>query len=256
MSIQYQFMEEFKKIVALCYIKAKNDNPLASSKTALAKIISIRITENEEDDGDDKHYKTLSNYYEYFFNEGKKYTPSDSIINKLLSYLRYDSIDQFLKNQPIDEDYLKEVPFVDYKTKDRKEQEDAPEEEGGEGNKWFKKIIISVSITTPIIALLYFGIDWGQKDCMIWKEDHYEKITCGENSLNISYNQKVLENFKKVKKDTVEIFFKNGDPLYWYSKTDGEIELFTDKGNHPVSGKKLQEISERIVRKYVDNEGL
>ncbi|MBQ4819604.1 hypothetical protein [Aquimarina sp. MMG016] len=122
----------------------------------------------------------------------------------------------------------------------------------------WKTITITISFISIISAIVYFAFNWKQKDCMTWSEDHYEKIACDDTpgSENKIADQEILEKFVKAKMDTIETFFDNGRPLYWYTKTDGEIELFTAEGEHPISGKKLRPITEIIVRKYVYKEDL
>ncbi|MBG6129414.1 hypothetical protein IWQ47_001283 [Aquimarina sp. EL_43] len=254
-------MEEFKKIVALSFIKAKKDNPLAGSKTALAKKISKRITKNEKEGENERHYKTLSNYYDFFFKNGAKQEPTETIINKLLAYLNYDSTDQFLKNQPIDDSYLKEVPFVDYKTEIGSDEEltneidwDPPERTDPQGVGW-KKIVITISFIPLIAAIVFWGIDWKQNGCMTWSKDHYIVIECGKtNSPDIALNPDLLENFRKIELDSTMKLFENGKGIYWYSKYDRKIEYFTMGGKHPTNGKTLKRISQPIVRKYIYGE--
>ncbi len=265
--IHQQFMEEFKKIVALSFIKAKKDNPLATSKTALAKIISKKITEGKEE-GDERHYKTLSNYYEFYFHNGKKQTPTNTIINKLLSYLAYDSQKQFIDNQPSDLSYLEKVPFVDYQPKSliKKEGDISDVEEDIEdgvtsinikGNRGtLKQIIITISFIA-IASLIYFIPNWEQKDCMTWKEDHYELASCqkSHDPKIIPIDEKLLKEFRKIKVDTSFTFFNDdGNALVWYYKSGGEIEFFNSKGTHPTENKLLKPVTQTIVRKYVFGE--
>ncbi len=127
--------------------------------------------------------------------------------------------------------------------------------EGKEGGKPWKKIIITISFI-GIAAIIYFIPDWEQNDCMIWSNDHYEKIACDKTSNpNLFYNQNIVENFKRVELDTTtEVFFKDGKALYWYDKEDGKIEFFTKGGKHPVNNKVLKPVTQTIIRKYVYGE--
>lgn len=254
-------MEEFKKIVALSFIEAYRNNSLATTKNALAKFISEEINKKENGSVIDEHRyaRTLLNYYNYYFNGGKQHTPSDTLINKLLKYLGYDSQKQFTNNQPSDLSYLEEVPFVDDKTEEP--PEGPPEEEGEEedeetrGGDGWKKIVITVSFIPLITAIIYWGIDWKQNGCMTWSEDRYVVIECGKtNSPDIALNRNLLENFRKIELDSTMKLFENGIGIYWYSRYDGKIEYFTKGGKHPTNGKTLKRISQPIVRKYIYGE--
>ncbi len=243
-------MEEFKKIVALSFIEAHQKNPLANSKNALAKTISEKINKNENGSSDEKHRysKTLLNYYNYYFSNGKKQTPSDSIINKLLNYLGYDSKQQFVNNQPSDISYLHKIPFIN-----------EPNTEGGKEEKYtfnlpWKEVVITISFIS-VVSFAYFGVNWKQKECMIWSNDHYEKIACDKTpNPDLFYNQNIVQNFKRVELDTAMTIFKNGKALFWYDKDGGEIEFFTKGGRHPVNNKVLKPVTETIIRKYVFGE--
>lgn len=157
-------MQEFKKIVALSFVEAYQKNPLASSKNALAKIISEEINKNEGGGILEEHRyaKTLVNYYNFYFSKGKQQKPSITIINKLLHYLGYYSQQDFFTNQPKSEDYLNKVPFVtnptsiqpnhwnreknltpSLKTRIKKEK------------RWLKRINVTISISFGVIAAVF-----------------------------------------------------------------------------------------------------
>ena len=90
-----------------------------------------------------------------------------------------------------------------------------------------------------------------KKECMIWKDDRYIKITCDlHNESNLDLWK--LENFRgvDVDKDT-EFFDKNANPKIWYDKTGKEITFYNNPGIHPTNGKTLRPITETIIRKYV-----
>ncbi|WP_298539511.1 hypothetical protein [uncultured Aquimarina sp.] len=256
-------MEEFKKIVALSFIEAYKKYPFTKTKTALSKKISEEITEKEEGEADEKHYKSLVNYYDYFFNQGSnKQEPTETMVNKLLSFLNYDSREQFVKNQPIDDGYLDNVPFVKNVLVTEPEDstgddikidppEDVEEDDSDSNSNWVRKIVVTISIAIPSMIVLYFVINWQQKECMVWKEDHYESASCNTKGISLNYNQDWVDNFKKAQNDTIETFFKQGDTLYWYFKRNNKVELFTKSGMHPVENVTLKPITETIVRNYI-----
>ena len=130
-------------------------------------------------------------------------------------------------------------------TESKKEVEDKP----------WRKIVVTISFVTVIAAIIYFVTNWRHKDCMIWVDDHYEKIACGKTNVpEIALNQNLLENFKKVQLDTAMRFFKDGEALFWYQKKDGNVEFFNMKGVHPIYKTQLKPITQTIVRKYIYKE--
>lgn len=263
-------MEEFKKIVALSFIKAYKDNPLSTSKTALSKKISEVITEKEFGEPDERHYKSLVNYYDYFFKEGKKQEPTEVMINKLLGFLNYDSLDQFVKNQPVDKSYLNTVPFVNSKEmtyskevpgkNEHDRQEPSvnipPETKRTIWNRLKRKITVTITVSITFLVLFYFGLSLFSKNCMEWREDHYVRVKCTKKDKpQIAYAENLLKGFKKVQNDTVTAFFgENATPLYWYYKRGNQVELFTMDGVHPIYGTTLRPITETIVRNYIYKE--
>ncbi|MEB3346365.1 hypothetical protein U6A24_12885 [Aquimarina gracilis] len=123
---------------------------------------------------------------------------------------------------------------------------------------WKKaRIAITISITITSITLLYFSINWQQKDCMTWKKDHYELASCpkSNNPNIIPIDEKLLKEFRKIEVDTNFTFFNNnGEVLVWYYKADGTIEFFNSGGRHPINNKVLRPVTQTIVRKYVFGE--
>ena len=158
-------MHQFKKIVALSFIEAYRNNPLASSKNALAKIISEEINKNENGSILEEHRyaKTLVNYYNFYFTKGKQQKPSITIINKLLHYLGYDSQQHFFTNQPQSEDYLNKVPFVtnvlfnENEIRDLEKVKPTPVKRIKKERKWLKRINVTISISFGALVPL-FGI--------------------------------------------------------------------------------------------------
>lgn len=91
------------------------------------------------------------------------------------------------------------------------------------------------------------------ENCMVWKEDHYERIDCekiSDYSMIVPLDTKILDNFKKIKVSDSTKFFKNGRPAVWYLKQDNICEFFTSPGLHPVTKKTLKQITPYIIGKY------
>ncbi|MBC7641862.1 MAG: hypothetical protein H7174_05915 [Flavobacterium sp.] len=120
----------------------------------------------------------------------------------------------------------------------------------------FNKIGIVLSICF-IFGLI---IKWQmpEKNCMIWKSNHYETTDC-DNIIQevlannpVAIDQNDLENFKKIEVNKSTIFFRNNQPCVWYGKSVfGKYEFFSNCGLHPETGKTLKPISKYIIDKYV-----
>ncbi len=108
--------------------------------------------------------------------------------------------------------------------------------------------------TVSIMVLLVWSLNktiFTPKNCMVWLEDHYEKIDCNDPEINgeiQSLDEQLLKHFRKVSySDTLTFFDLYGNPLIWYSKTNGYYELFTHHGLHPVTEKTLKPITHTII---------
>lgn len=122
---------------------------------------------------------------------------------------------------------------------------------------FFSKPMIVVCVTL-FIALSAFSLHKTfEKKCMIWKDDHYEKIDC-ENTTNgfanyatvLPLDSDLLDNFKKIKICDTTRFFINGKPAVWYLKQNNKCEFFNAPGFHPVNKKTLKEITPHIIRMH------
>lgn len=125
-------------------------------------------------------------------------------------------------------------------------------------NKTKKKII---TIAIVLLSLFFTGytaknIFFPAKQCMQWKENHYEAVDCSNNQLGIGQmnlivpiDEQIMKLEKLDPKDTLE-FFKNEIPIVWYFKRDGEIELFNQSGFYPETAKPLRPITNYIIQKY------
>lgn len=97
-----------------------------------------------------------------------------------------------------------------------------------------------------------------EKDCMIWRQDHYEKVACdyeldpsgGEKIEHV--NEQLLKYQRKVKfTDTTRLFNPDGSSRFFYGKNaDQQMEYFTLPGRHPETGKLLKELSDYMIRKH------
>ncbi|WP_027391271.1 hypothetical protein [Aquimarina latercula] len=146
---------------------------------------------------------------------------------------------------------FKPRPFLEYKRNGNKIIKPPSGSGDGKTKIPWKKITITISFISLVSVLFYLGYNWQQKDCMVWKEDHYESASCNTKGISLNYNQDWVDNFKKAQNDTIETFFKQGDTLYWYYKRNNKVELFTKSGMHPTENVRLKPITETIVRNYI-----
>lgn len=120
-----------------------------------------------------------------------------------------------------------------------------------------------IVLLVGIFALIGGFIMWNFKnegDCMVWKKDHYEAVSCDIVSNKMSLmtpivtkkEENIISNFKKIKVCDTTSFFKLGKPCVWYGKSfDGSYDCFTAPGLHPETGKTLKPITEYIVKKHL-----
>ncbi|MEZ0006867.1 hypothetical protein ABH942_002245 [Flavobacterium sp. 28YEA47A] len=97
-----------------------------------------------------------------------------------------------------------------------------------------------------------------EKGCMIWSEDHYEKVACdyeldpSEGRKVIPIDEQLLKYQRKVKiTDTTRFLNPDGTKRFFYGKNaDQQMEYFTLPGRHPETGKTLKELSDYMIKTY------
>ncbi|KAB1153710.1 hypothetical protein [Flavobacterium luteum] len=123
-----------------------------------------------------------------------------------------------------------------------------------------KRRSIAVAISIVGMALGGYGVKkefFPDKECMQWNNDHYEEVVCegseiGFASINPIFDKdESLFQLKKIEVSDTTTFFKNDQPIVWYSKRDGKCEFFNAPGLHPESRKTLRPVSKYIIKKYV-----
>ena len=118
-----------------------------------------------------------------------------------------------------------------------------------------KKVGIS-----SLVVLGLFGAKsmfFKEKECMEWKEDHYELVDCKSEQVEFA-NTKIIKPYNEVEFERKELkvcdtttFYKNNKPIVWYSKKDNVIQFFDRDGENPENGAELKKVSEHIKDKYV-----
>ncbi|WP_157489897.1 hypothetical protein [Flavobacterium sp. CF136] len=120
-----------------------------------------------------------------------------------------------------------------------------------------------IVLLVGIFALIGGFIMWNFKnegDCMVWKKDHYEAVSCDIVSNKMSLmtpivtkkEENIISNFKKIKVCDTTSFFKLGKPCVWYGKSaDGNYDCFTAPGLHPETGITLKPITQYMISKHI-----
>lgn len=129
-----------------------------------------------------------------------------------------------------------------------------PEKMSERLKKITRKKMLFVMLIFPLAGIsAYMGYRSGEKECMLWKEDHFEQVSCSGSRYEEPLNPVRLEKFKKIEVSDTTTFFRNGEPRVWYDKSKGELEYFSFPGIHPENGKTLKAITEYMIGKYIRN---
>ncbi len=132
-------------------------------------------------------------------------------------------------------------------------------EEAREGKKKKEKPksnpITKLIASIVLVVLGYIGYSLGDKKCMEWKGDHYEKVYCSGNDKQDSLDMRILRNFKQVFLKKCDTFFIDENPKkpkIWYDKSNNKVTLFTTSGIHPTNDKTLKPITPTIIDGHLD----
>lgn len=170
--------------------------------------------------------RTLSNYYKKYVDntENDAGEPKDELKDLIAEYLGYKNYKDFLGSTK-----KKKICLICIAK--------------------YKKSIVFTLI--PMLAIpLFLYINYETSNCIIWKEDHYEKASCANKEAikNTLYHIDI-DRFKKVTLSKGMEFFTDSKPNFWYgSNTKGEREFFTARGVHPETLKELDPITRTILK--------
>ena len=240
MLVEIDEMEKdlIKTLVAAVFIKGKKQFPLSDNKTDLARKLS-----NTKELKGSLSYKTLLNYFVFYFQSGKEVNPSSDNIYTLLNYLGYQSEKQFQNNPPTIN--FKDVPFVNTETK-------GPEKEKDEKPTKSKKpllitiVIAIIAIATYVFVIPEFNLLGKQK------QGNDSKIDTTKIQKVVPKEEPQVEPPSRIYPLTKYDFFSSTkEPLVWYAEYQGETEFYSSKGNHPVTGEELKLVTQEIVDAYI-----
>lgn len=116
--------------------------------------------------------------------------------------------------------------------------------------------IKKLGIPAALLVLFIFGSSIiKNKDCIVWRTDHYEEIYCTHKTEIISINNNIdIAYFRKITVDSTTTFFVKNKAVIWYGKSEsGEMDYFNSRGQHPLTGKELKPITNYIIEKYIRN---
>jgi|GEM_PF-1275301 len=118
-----------------------------------------------------------------------------------------------------------------------------------------KKIIPFIGIIViSTSGYFFYDLDFANRyfgNCMVWKNNHYERVSCSGESLEVPFDKITMLNFKKIEVCDTTTFFRNDKPIVWYDKTNNVLSYFTYPRINPVNGKTLNPITQRIINSHV-----
>ena len=217
--------ELIQELMELVFEKAQKESKKKPIH-GLAKYLSDRFEESFQFNID---VNTFTRYYKgYISKEKEKQSPTDDVLNALCQYLDHKDFKDF--------EIKSECEIV--KRKLRKEITRLEE-------KYKKMVSMSLVVGVFLLGTLSFFISkYYKKNCMIWVEDHYEKIRCS----GLENEKKLNEvEFQKMRKIIPEICEHD----LWYDKTDNKVTFFTYYGKHPTNDKTLKRVTEHICEIYI-----
>ncbi len=166
--------------------------------------------------------KQLTRYYK------KEYAASHPLTDYLSKYLGYENYAAFVNNE-------REPNFPQDLKKPKKQK------------TWIITLIL-----VPLLGVsVYVGYQTGKEECMVWKEDHFEKTVCSGSENEEPLQTSRLNNFRKITPTDITTFLKNGEVQVWYDKSDNQLEFFTAPGLHPINKKNLKPVTNYIIEKYI-----
>jgi hypothetical protein len=121
--------------------------------------------------------------------------------------------------------------------------------------KTSKKTVWIMLVALSFAFTCYFAFH--KKQCMQWSGDHYETVDCElytEDPVkfkSIKPLDKNLIDLKKIQVCDTTTFFKNGEAIIWYAKTENGIDFFNTHGRHPKNDNALKPVTHYIINKYV-----
>lgn len=122
-----------------------------------------------------------------------------------------------------------------------------------------KIIVLGLSLGGIVLLSIYLIMVFktpavtGLERCMIWREDHYERINCSEKFIHLHtypMDHHLINSFKKITRpDTLTL---HSVKKVWYINTKGRVEFYTAPGPYPLdTTRRLLPMTDHILKKYV-----
>lgn len=218
-----------QKLMMQVFEKARKDS-LESTADGLAKYLNLYFQDEFKITISTRNF---TRYYNgYILEKAKKIKPGRPIRDALSKYLGYECFESFVTGNESEEDRRYRKIIAKYL-------------------KFRKKIYFLVGLSAFLgLFLAFFIVKYYKKNCMLWVEDHYEKVRCSGDVLESKLDITKLEKFRKVNVCDTTTFFKNGQPAIWYSNENGQLEFFTYPGLHPITNETLDDITHYTISMY------
>lgn len=221
-----------KKLITLVFEKAEREigSPV---KTRLATHLSDMLQENYKYSLNER---TIRDYYTNYIE--KEEAINDDLKPKLIlhfcQYLGYKDYAHFVSANPT------EVKFATSKGLGIKGIDRKP-----------KKGLVLFFSALALGGLSYFGFVKEEENCMVWKENHYERTVCTGAPLERPYEDLILQKFRKIEHFDSLVERKAKGKELWYDKSNGKVEFFTYHGRRPENNKPLKSVTDYIYQTYV-----
>lgn len=220
--------EQIKGLMLLVFddakIKSKKDNAYG-----LSKFLEPKVNIDQ---------RTLTRYYNGYVKgkERDRRLPYDYNLESLSKYLGFNDFKAFCTN-------LESLSGKIILVKKNFELEKKLER--------IKRVAIVSCLILLIIAILFI-LKYYKKNCMIWVDDHYEKIRCSGLDNERKLDEVVLEKFIKVDVCQDSIFFIDDEPIIHYTRHNSVVDFFKSDGEHPVyEGVYTKPITNTIINSRV-----
>jgi hypothetical protein len=202
--------EQIKGLMLLVFDKAKTESK-KNKAYGLSKFLEPKVNIDK---------RTLTRYYNgYVLNREKdRRIPYDYNLNSLSQYLGFNDFEAYCSNL----EGLKGKIILVEKNNELERKLDR-----------IKKIASICCLILLIVAILFIH-KYYKKNCMIWVDDHYEKIRCSGLDNEKKLDEVVLKNFRKIDVCKDSIFFKDGEAIIHYTRHNNIVDFFTDDGEHPI----------------------
>ena len=122
-----------------------------------------------------------------------------------------------------------------------------------------KRIVIGLFSLVGVFSIAYTSKEmiFPNKECMEWKEDHYEMVDCQGDKVGFA-NTKIIKPYDEIEFERKELtvcdttkFFNGKKPIVWYSKRDNVVQFFNMDGENPENDAEIKKITHHIIGEYV-----